>query len=347
MKALLLIGGQATRLWPLSKHTPKSLLPICDRELLYYQITQLVYAGISDIVLATGSAHAEELQEFTAGFHGGLQFHYSVESEPRGTAGAIAEAAPFIAGESVVVLNADILSDVLIGKVIEQHFAAGVLATVVGTQVKDPSRYGLLRTAEQALLGFSEKPEGALPPGPHHINAGIYVLHPDVVASIPQGRAVSIERQVFPRLLAEAGEQGFYAHDGFWMDIGTFESYFQAQFSLLGRRYVTGDDWLWGVRDDCAVFKDQIYVYKTATLGQSADLFHRVVAMADVTIGAGVHLRDCVLMPGAAVGESARVESSLIGPGVAVPDEAQVQNMVLVKGEEPLPFFPYAADVPA
>jgi mannose-1-phosphate guanylyltransferase len=345
MKALLLIGGQATRLWPLSKSTPKSLLPICDRELLYYQVAQLVYAGISDIVLATGGAHAEQLMKFTSAFHGGLRFHYSIEEDPRGTAGAIAEAAEFIAGESVVVLNADILSDVLISKVIEQHFAAGRLATVVGYEVKDPSRYGLLRTREQELLGFSEKPEGALPPGPHYINAGIYVLHPDVVASIPQGRAVSIERQVFPRVLTEAGEQGFYAHDGFWMDIGTFESYFQAQFSLLGRRYVTGDDWLWGVRDDCAVFKDQIYVHKTAQLGESAELYHRVVAMADSTVGAGVHLRDCVLMPGATVGESASVESCVIGPGVEVPAEAQVQNMVLVRGEEPLPFFPYAAEV--
>ena len=120
VKALLLIGGMATRLYPLSKHLPKSLLPICDRELLHYQVTQLAMAGINEIVLAAGHL-VEQLREFTAGYSGGLRFHYSLEPEPRGTAGAIAEARDFLAGEPVVVLNADILSSVRIADVIAEH----------------------------------------------------------------------------------------------------------------------------------------------------------------------------------------------------------------------------------
>jgi mannose-1-phosphate guanylyltransferase len=346
MKALLLIGGQATRLWPLSKTLPKSLLPVCDRELLLYQVSQLAYAGIHEIVLAAGML-AEQLQDYVRGFGGGLQFHLSIEPEPRGTAGAIAHARDLLGGDSVVVLNADILSDVRVADVIRHHFEAGRPATVVGYSVPDPARYGLLRAdAERGLLhGFSEKPEGALPDGPHFINAGIYVLSPDAVAAIPEGRTVSIEREVFPRLIAEHEALGFYPHEGLWIDVGTFESYFRANFALLGRRYTFGDDQLWGQRDDCAVFKDFVYLHKSARLGADADLFHRVVVMRDCVVGTGAKLRNALLMPGAQVGAGAELADCIVGPGAEVMAQSLLSNMLLVEGEDPVPFFPGAVEL--
>ena len=342
MKALLLIGGQATRLWPLSKTLAKSLLPICDRELLFYQIAQLAYAGIDEIILAAGT-HVEQLQEYLSEFHGGIKFEFSIEPEPRGTAGAIAQARDLIGDSTVVVLNADILSDVRIADVLKRHFEGGLPATIVGFPVPDPARFGLLRVDEDQVRGFSEKPEsGVLGEGPHYINAGIYVLHPDVVRSIPTDRAVSIEREVFPRLISERGALTHYAHEGLWIDVGTFESYVRANFALVGRRYLFGEDQLWGQRDDCAVFKDFVYLHKTAQLGAGADFYHRVVVMRDSVIGAGARLRNTIVMPGGMVGEGCEIMDSIVGPGAQVVPQSILTNMLLVAGEDPVPFFPNA-----
>jgi mannose-1-phosphate guanylyltransferase len=341
MKALLLIGGLATRLLPLSKYMPKSLLPVCDREILHYQVTQLALAGINEIVLAAGH-RVEQLREYVEAYSGGLHFHFSIEPEPRGTAGAIAEARELVGGERLVVLNADIISAVTIGDVIKVHEQQGAPATIVGFGVDDPTRYGLLNVRDNELLGFSEKPEGNLGPGPHYINAGIYVLEPAAYRDIPGGQAVSIERQTFPRLLSEHGKLAHFAHEGLWIDIGTFESYFQANFALLARRYAGGEDWLWGPRDDCAVFKDLIYLSKSARLGAGVDLFHRVIVMRDGSIGEHCRLQNVVVMPQARIGNGCQLSDCIIGPGAEVADGSRTANAVVVAGEDITPFYPQA-----
>lgn len=344
MKALLLIGGIATRLLPLSKHLPKSLLPVCDREILHYQITQLALSGIHEIVLAAGHL-VEQLREFVQNYSGGLRFQFSVEPEPRGTAGAIAQARDLLDNERLVVLNADILSSIDIGEVLKLHEAQGRPATVVGCGVADPARYGLLRVSGDELLGFSEKPEGELGPGPHYINAGVYVLEPEAYADIPGGQPVSIERQTFPQLISEHGRLTHFAHEGLWIDVGTFESYFRANFVLLARRYESGADWLWGERIDCAVFKDLMYLNKTAKLGKAVDLYHRVILMRGVTIGEGCRLQNCLLMPGARIGNGCRLNDCLVGPRAEVAAESQLAHVVRVLGEDDTPFYPESVTV--
>jgi mannose-1-phosphate guanylyltransferase len=332
----------ATRLYPLSKHLPKSLLPICDRELLHYQITQLAMAGINEIVLAAGHL-VDQLRDFTASYSGGLRFHYSLEPEPRGTAGAIAEARDFLAGEPVVVLNADILSSVRIADVIAEHERRERVATVVGFAVDDPSRYGLLHVDGDALTGFSEKPEGQISAGQSFINAGIYVLEPQVYVDIPIGEKVSIEHQTFPKLIREHGSLTHFAHEGLWLDAGTFESYFQANFTLLARRYTGDDDWLWGKRDDCAIFKDQVFLCTSAQLGEKVDLFHRVIVMRGASIGRDSRLENCLVLPGASIGEGCALNDCIICPGATIAGGAILANTVMIKGEEPVPFFPHAS----
>jgi mannose-1-phosphate guanylyltransferase len=343
MKGLLLIGGQATRLYPLSKYIAKSLLPICDRELLHYQIAALARAGIGEIVLAAGYK-VEQIREYAAGYSG-IRLYVSEEPEPRGTAGAIAQAAEYLDSEPVVVLNADILSDVSIAQLIETHRSGGRPATIMGKAVDDPSRFGLLRVSGAEILGFSEKPEGNLGPGPHYINAGAYVLEPEVVAAIPTDRPVSIERETFPQLIAERGPLSFYAHEGLWYDVGTFESYFAANFALLNQRFTFGETALWGERDDAAIFKDSVYLSKLATLGPSVDLFHRVIAMAGTRIGARVRLQDTILMPGAQVGDNCALSACIVGPGAELKVGSIVQNTLFIAGEQPQAFFPQAVEV--
>ncbi|MCC7478108.1 NDP-sugar synthase [bacterium] len=374
MKGLLLIGGLATRLLPLSKDIAKSLLPVLDRELLHYQIGQLAQAGIGEIILAAGH-QVEQLREYVS-HYSGIDIQISVESEPRGTAGAIANARELIGDEPLVVLNADILSSIDLGHVIEVHEEQGRVATLVGFGVEDASRFGLFKLRELAgaeqdddeghsgnghdrhaasafdgpgdteqapkiseIIGFLEKPQGYVGEPPHYINAGIYVLEPEAVAAIPDGRPVSIEREIFPQLLQQHGSFTHFPLQGLWADIGTFEGYFKANFSLLARRFTFGDSPLWGQRDDCAIFKDLVYLHKSVRVEPGADLYHRVALMQGCIVGSGSRLQDCLLMPGARVGEGCQVKEAILGPGVEVPSGASVQSQVLVAGEEPVPFF--------
>jgi mannose-1-phosphate guanylyltransferase len=343
MKGLLLIGGMATRLLPLSKYLAKSLLPICDRELLHYQITALARAGIGEIVLACGYK-TEQIRDYVAGYSG-LTFHISEEPEPRGTAGAIAQAARYLDGDRAVVLNADILSDVDISRLIAVHSAAKRPATICGYAVKDPSRYGLLRVTGDAIVGFDEKPDGVSIEEKPYINAGLYVLEPEVIAGIPTDRPVSIERETFPQEILRSGALTLYPHEGTWADIGTFESYFAANFMLLARRYAQGETALWGERDDSALFKDLVYLNKSARIGAKVDLYHRVVVMAGCEVGSTVRLEGCILMPGARVGDNCALTSCLLGPGYEVAGGSIVQNTLFIKDEPPAAFFPQATEV--
>lgn len=359
MKGLLLIGGLATRLLPLSKYLAKSLLPICDRELLHYQIAALARAGIGEIVLACGHK-TEQIRDYVSGYNG-LTFHISEEPEPRGTAGAIAKAADFLDGDSAVVLNADILSDVDIARLMQVHVAAERQATICGYAVPDPSRYGLLRVAADSIVGFDEKPDfggaggsardnGGHRGPPHldekpYINAGLYVLEPEVIASIPAGRAVSIERETFPQLIQRTGALTLYPHEGLWLDVGTFESYFAANFALLAKRFALGETALWGERDDSAVFKDLVYLNKSARLGAKVDLFHKAIVMAGCEIGSTVRIENSVLMPGARVGDNCAISSCILGPGYELAGGSIVQNTLFVSGEPPAAFFPQAEEV--
>ncbi|MDQ3022970.1 MAG: NDP-sugar synthase [bacterium] len=337
-KGLLLIGGLATRLLPLSKHVAKSLLPICDRELLHYQIEALARAGIGEIVLACGYK-SEQISEYV-GHYNGLTFHISEEPEPRGTAGAIAQAAEYLDGDSAVVLNADILSGIDISKLIATHIAAERPATITGFAVADPSRYGLLRVEGDSITSFSEKPDGMMADEKSYVNAGMYVLEPEVIASIPTDRSVSIERETFPQLIAQHGALTHYVHEGLWLDVGTFESYFAANFALLALRFTRGETTLWGERTDSAVFKDLVYISKSAAMGAKVDLYHKVVVMTGCAIGHTVRLENCILMPGARVGDHCALSSCIVGPGYEVASGSIVQETLLVKGEDPVAFFP-------
>jgi mannose-1-phosphate guanylyltransferase len=341
MIAVLLIGGLATRLLPLSRRLPKSLLPVCDRELLHYQITQLALAGVNRIVLAAGY-QVEQLHEFVQGYSGGLEFSFSIEPEPRGTAGALAYAREQIGLEPAIVLNADILSNVDLKAVIKAHRQAGRLATLVGYKVADPSRYGLFQLDGASITGFIEKPPAHSASVASYINAGVYILEPEVIAGIPTGPPVSIEREVFPQLITEHGALNHFSHEEFWYDIGTFESYFKASFALLAARYTRGDFPLWGARADCAVFKDLIYLSKQASLAKGVDLFHRVIVMRDASIGEGCRLQNCILMPGAQVGADVALTDCIIGPGAIVEADQELSHSIIVAEEERAPFYPEA-----
>ncbi len=239
MQAIVLVGGEGTRLRPLTLTVPKPALTLVDRPFLAYMIEWLAGHGVEEVVLACGY-RPDALRAALAGEEerSGARIRYLVEPEPRGTAGALRYAAEVLGdqlGERFLALNGDVLTDLDLSALLRAHEERSAPATLGLYPVGDAAAYGLVKTGSGGeVLAFSEK-TGERAPG--EINAGIYVLERSVLELIRPGEQISIERDVFPRLVG-AG-LGALRLDGYWMDIGTPERYLQASWDILERRVET------------------------------------------------------------------------------------------------------------
>ena len=237
MKAVLLVGGQGTRLRPLTIHAPKSIVPIFDRPFLHYQLDLIKQVPEMDEVILSLNYQPQRIEEvFGDGRDRGLAIRYVVEPSPLGTAGAVRYAAQGI-DDTIVVFNGDVLTSVDLRGLIDFHRRRKSRATLVLTPVDNPTAYGLVETdADDNILRFLEKPK----PDEitcNTINAGIYVLEPETFDRIPPDVAWSIERSFFPSFI-ERGET-FLAtvYRGYWIDIGTPEKYMQVHRDIMDGRY--------------------------------------------------------------------------------------------------------------
>src|ERR1035441_1656638 len=194
MKAIILVGGQGTRMRPLTDHLPKNIVPLCGTPFLTYQFEYLKKAGIKEIVLSLGFRPGDIRKVYGDGRKLKVKIHYVVEKEPLGTAGAIKNAEKYVKGSSIVVLNGDILTDIPLKKMIAAHRKNRNIATLGLFRVDDPTAYGLvLLDSKGQITKFLEKP------GPDEvvtdtINAGVYVFEPEVFGYIPEGRNYSAGR---------------------------------------------------------------------------------------------------------------------------------------------------------
>lgn len=299
MQALILAGGKGTRLRPLTVYTPKPIVPFLNRPFLLYQIEILRRAGINDITLSLSYQPDKIEQILGDGSDYGVNLRFITEPSPMGTGGAYKFAASDIR-ETTVVLNGDILTDLDIEKVVEFHQAKNATATIVLTPVENPSAYGLVETgADGEVLRFREKPmaEELADLTTNNINAGIYVLEPEVLDLIPAGENHSFEYNVFPDLLAH--EKSFYAYvlrDEYWRDIGNPASYLQGHHDFLSGK-INGFELEKSVR---------------------ADVSHTAIVDKNSFIE-----EDCIIKP------NARVINSVIGKGVLIEEKAMVENSII------------------
>lgn len=323
MQAIVLVGGEGTRLRPLTNSTPKPALTLVDRPFLAYMIEWLAGHGVSEVVLACGFL-PDVLREALAGEEerAGVRIRYAVEPEPLGTAGAIRFAADALGDEleeRFLALNGDVLTDLDLGALLRAHEEWGAAATIGLHPVEDSSAFGLVERGDRGeVLAFLEK-TGERRPG--EVNAGMYVLERTVLDLIPPGENVSIERDVFPRLVGD----GLHSLrlDGYWVDIGTPQRYLQASWDILERRVATRvEPTSPGVLIDAGAEVDG-----TATVGP-----HAVVG-SGCRVAAGAELCNSVLLDGCTVGEDARVVDSILSPGVEVPAGAVVEGAVAAEGE--------------
>ena len=322
MQAVVLVGGEGTRLRPLTSVTPKPVVPLVDRPFMAYMLEWLRGHGIEDVVLACGFAPDKVRAVLGDGSRWGVRLTYFEEPEPRGTAGALKFVEEAL-GERFLMLNGDTLTDFDLGAQLEQHERTGAVGTLGLVPVEDPSSFGLVRLREdRSVAGFLEKPE------PEEIDtdlvsAGIYVLERAVLDLIPAGRNVSIEREVWPRLVGN----GLFGHPSpaYWLDIGTPERYLQGTFDILRGTVATGvrpqdgvlvED---GGRPDGA--GELVHLGRGVRLGTGATV-ERSSVHAGVHVGDGARLRDCIVAAGARIGARARLSGCVVGEGATIPDDA-------------------------
>lgn len=308
LAAVILVGGEGTRLRPLTTYLPKPMLPLLDRPLLAYTLDHLRSAGVERAILACGYLPTA-IEEHFGTRYGRVELEYSVESEPLGTGGALRLAAGEL-DRTFLALNGDSLREAELQRLVAFHLERGARATVLLTRVSDPSRYGLVRTdGTGRVLGFVEKPS------PHEIdteliNAGVYVLEPDVLDLIPADRPVSLEREVFPRLVDD-GSLYALALPGYWIDIGTPASYLQAHLDLL-------------LRDGRVVVDD------TAEVSEDAILLPPVVVGPNVRVEDGSRIGPFVhLGRGVRVGRRVAVRWAAVLAASELRSEARVARAIV------------------
>ncbi|TRO53167.1 NDP-sugar synthase [Candidatus Bathyarchaeota archaeon] len=309
MKTLVLAGGFGTRLRPLSCSRPKALFPIANKPLIDYTLESLSGAGTETVILAVYYM-AESLVRYLGPTKYNLGILYSREQRPLGTAGPIKKAKDMLNGEAFMVMNGDILTELDYKQLINYHEEKGGIATVALTQVNDPYRYGSVEMDwEGRITRFVEKPELGMAPS-NLVNAGVYILEPEIFDYIPEGSKSRIETEVFPKLAEEQQLYGFETH-AFWMDIGEPVDYIEANAAILARQR--------------RVMKpDSVEIDSLAIINGTCNFGENVKIGADSRIGPNVSLADDVV-----IGKGCRVENSIIYSGAVIEDYSSVKNAIL------------------
>lgn len=321
-QAIILVGGEGTRLRPVTSRVPKPVAPVVERPFVAYILDDLARHGVERAIFSTGFLAAAIEAQIGDGAGYGLRVDYAVETEPLGTAGAVANCADKLDDGSFYVFNGDVLSDVDLTALATLHAGKGGMGTIFLTPVEDPRRYGLVELREDgSVASFLEKPgewEGAA-----LINAGVYVLEHEVLEMIPRGRLFSIERGVFPRL-AQAGSLYGYVDSGYWRDIGTPESYLQAHFDILERTVNTAVADMLG--------EQYLYVAPSAHIDARARVVPPCYVGENARVDAGARVGPlAVLGAGAVVAEGATILESVIQAGVVIGAHAQVERSIVVR----------------
>ena len=340
MKAVILAGGEGTRLRPLTLSTPKPVVPVVDRPFLQHQLQLLARAGVREVVFSVAYQPERIRAVFGDGSALGMHIRYAVEETPLGTGGAVRNALPLL-DERTIVLNGDVLTDVDLAAIVGRHLAEKAAATILLTPVPNPAAYGLVETdGEGRVRRFLEKP------GPEEIttdtvNAGIYVLETPAIELMPAGVNHSIERGFFPALLARGDLVLGPVHRGYWIDIGTPQKYLQVHEDILSGLFpvpIEGQRRGEGVIHETAhvagdvVLDGHFYVGPGCEVASGARLGPSATLVADVSVASGAHVRESVLWRGASVGRDSELTRSLLGLGARLGRSVVLHDAVLGEG---------------
>jgi mannose-1-phosphate guanylyltransferase len=336
VQALILAGGEGTRLRPLTTTIPKPVVPLAGQPFISFMIEWLRHHGVDDVILACGFMADGVRSVLGDGSSLGVRLRYVEEPEPLGTGGALKYAEELL-DERFFMLNGDVLTDIDLSAELAQHERTGARATLALYPVEDPSAYGLVRrNADLSVKQFLEKPS------PDQIdtnlvNAGAYILERELLSGLaPAGTNISIERDVFPQLVG-AGLFGYEA-SGYWMDIGTPQRYLQATFDILEGRVDTEIGSRLGASQRRLANESTIDGELVApvlagarcAVQAGAVVGGRVVLGRRVEIGPDARVEDAALLDGVRVGARSTIRGAIIGPGVVIGDDCRIDEDVVL-----------------
>jgi mannose-1-phosphate guanylyltransferase len=332
MKAVVLVGGEGTRLRPLTETVPKPLIPFMNRPFLDQVLDHLAAHGVNEAILS--SPYLEEgFRGFLESRRGDPAVTWITEREPLGTSGAVAGALEHL-DDTFLVLNGDILTDLDLSALIDFHRRSKAIGTIALTRVADARPFGLVDTeTDGRVVAFREKPVELVP---GTVNAGTYVLEPRALADVPSGVMVSIERETFPSLISRGEPLFAFVSDGYWRDLGTPEAYLQAHFDALEGRI--GDQYpRLLIGKGCRIAPDAV-VGKLVVLGDGSvvapeAIVERSVLHEGVSVGQGAIVDRTVLGSGAQVGAGAEVRDSLVAAGARVAPGSRLEGARIRPGE--------------
>jgi mannose-1-phosphate guanylyltransferase len=330
LQALVLAGGEGTRLRPLTLTVPKPAMPLAGRPFLTFMLDWLAGHGVTEAVLSCGY-RSDGVRRVLGDIYDGMRLRYVIEEEPLGTAGPVRLAADEgLLADRFLVLNGDTLTDFALSAEVAQHERSGAQGTLALVAVEDTASYGVVPTDEEGrVVEFLEKVEN---PPTNRINAGAYVLEASVAERIEPGRAVSFEREVFPRMAAEGVLYGYPA-EGYWIDIGTPERYLESTYDLLARRVEsrlppsdeTGSLIYAGSITSGARIGPQSVVGSHCVVGERS-VVDRSVLHESVRVGHDCVVESAVLAEGVRLGDGAHVcERAIVGAGAVVEEGARVE----------------------
>ncbi|MEQ0745855.1 NDP-sugar synthase [Mycobacterium tuberculosis] len=322
--AVVLVGGKGTRLRPLTLSAPKPMLPTAGLPFLTHLLSRIAAAGIEHVILGTSYKPAVFEAEFGDGSALGLQIEYVTEEHPLGTGGGIANVAGKLHNDTAMVFNGDVLSGADLAQLLDFHRSNRADVTLQLVRVGDPRAFGCVPTDEEdRVVAFLEKTED---PPTDQINAGCYVFERNVIDRIPQGREVSVEREVFPALLADGDCKIYgYVDASYWRDMGTPEDFVRGSADLV--RGIAPSPALRGHRGEQLV-------HDGAAVSPGALLIGGTVVGRGAEIGPGTRLDGAVIFDGVRVEAGCVIERSIIGFGARIGPRALIRDGVIGDGAD-------------
>lgn len=340
VKAVVMAGGEGSRLRPMTVNRPKPLVPIGNRPIMDHIVRLLARHGLTEIV-ATLYYRAEEIQAyFGDGSEFGVSMIHSVENEPLGTAGSVKLAEPHLKDGTFIIISGDALTDLDIGRALEFHRAKGSVATLVLSRVPNPLEFGIVITQEDGRIErFLEKP-GWSEVFSDTVNTGIYILEPEVLSRIPEGANRDWSKDIFPELLAEGAPIYGYIMPEYWSDIGTIGQYMEAQKHLLEGRTsleIPGQEvrpkvWIGEgtVVDEGAELKAPVVIGKQCRVRPGSKIENCAVIGDGCLIESAAHIDGGIVWDGAYIGPEARVEHAIIGSRCVIKKGSQIRDEAVI-----------------
>jgi len=322
MKALILLGGEGTRLRPLTMNSLKSMVPIANKHFYEYQLRLLKKYKVTDVILSVCYLPDRIKHIIGTGKKYGMNIRYVMEDQPLGTGGAVKNAEMMLDGD-FFVMNGDILTDINLKKMMDIHRKNSAVATIYLTEVEDPTSYGLVETDHgNRISKFLEKPNWA-EVKTKWINAGIYIFNKKMLDYIPSGKNYSLERGAFPDILRNNEKVMAYKTAAYWLDIGTIGKYMQANFDVLEQRskvlpLISTKILRWNVR-----------VGKKTNIGLGSSFRGPIIIGDFCRIDKGVYSPLTIIGNHCEVGKNSAIERSIIWDNVKIGENVTIKNCII------------------